>query len=29
MDRDPDAGYVGNTNIPKHLGGVMYVFSVS
>lgn len=24
MDGDPDAGYVGNTNIPKHLGGVVF-----
>ncbi|WVQ91590.1 hypothetical protein IAS59_005391 [Cryptococcus gattii] len=24
MDQDPDAGYVGNTNIPKHLGGVIF-----
>lgn len=29
MDGDPDAGYVGNTNIPKHLGGVVYVVSSS
>ncbi|OXB38211.1 hypothetical protein J007_02007 [Cryptococcus neoformans] len=24
MDGDPNAGYVGNTNIPKHLGGVVF-----
>lgn len=29
MDGDPNAGYVGNTNIPKHLGGVVYVVSSS
>lgn len=28
MDGDPNAGYVGNTNIPKHLGGVVYVVSL-
>ncbi|WWC58159.1 uncharacterized protein I303_100695 [Kwoniella dejecticola CBS 10117] len=24
MDGDPNAGYVGNTNIPKHLGGPVF-----
>ncbi|WVN89221.1 uncharacterized protein L203_104439 [Cryptococcus depauperatus CBS 7841] len=31
MDNDHNAGYVGNTNIPKHLGGVVFaaVFDVA